>query len=181
MCVSAEKEKKWFVMRDLTRPNAKLPAYKLLTDEKFEVFTPMKWTMTSRRGHKERIYTPVIHDLLFVHSTLEALSPVVSRVPTLQFRFLRNTNRAPMTVPADDMQRFILAAGSTESPRYYMPAEITPDMHGKRIRIIGGLLEGMEGNLITTRGSKVKRLMVEIPQFMAVSVEVSPEYICLID
>ena len=32
----------WYVMRDLKRANASLPAYKLLEKEKIEVFTPMK-------------------------------------------------------------------------------------------------------------------------------------------
>lgn len=31
----------WFVMRDLTRSNAKLPAYLLLAGEGIECFTPM--------------------------------------------------------------------------------------------------------------------------------------------
>ena len=33
----------WYVMRDLKRRNAKNPAYSMLEDAGFEVFTPMKW------------------------------------------------------------------------------------------------------------------------------------------
>ena len=36
-----EQQMHWYVMRDLKRPNAKLPAYKQLSDEHIEVFTPM--------------------------------------------------------------------------------------------------------------------------------------------
>lgn len=35
-----EQRMHWYVMRDLKRPNAKLPAYKQLSDEHLEVFTP---------------------------------------------------------------------------------------------------------------------------------------------
>lgn len=35
-----EEEVRWFVMRDLKRTNAKLPAYKLLDGKKMEVFVP---------------------------------------------------------------------------------------------------------------------------------------------
>ncbi len=35
-----EQQMHWYVMRDLKRPNAKLPAYKQLSDEHIEVFTP---------------------------------------------------------------------------------------------------------------------------------------------
>ena len=33
----------WYVMRDLKRPNAKLPAYKQLSDEHIEVFPCWDW------------------------------------------------------------------------------------------------------------------------------------------
>jgi hypothetical protein len=53
-------------------------------------------------------------------------------------------------------------------------------MYNRPIRIVGGLLDGYEGTLLTTRGSKVKRLLVEIPHLLAVGVEVDPDYIQLI-
>ena len=53
-------------------------------------------------------------------------------------------------------------------------------MRNRRIRIIGGLLDGYEGSLVTVRGSRVKRLLVEIPMLLAASVEVEPEYIQLL-
>ena len=48
------------------------------------------------------------------------------------------------------------------------------------IRIIGGPFEGYEGRLLTTRGSKVKRLLVELPNFFSVGVEVNPDLIEII-
>lgn len=86
-----------------------------------------------------------------------------------------------MVVPDADMDRFMQAVAATPSPRYYLPSEITPQMYSRRIRIVGGLLDGQEGTLVTTRGSKVKRLLVELPGILAVSVEVSPEYIRLVE
>ena len=46
--------------------------------------------------------------------------------------------------------------------------------------IIGGTLDGYEGRLMTTRGSKVKRLLVELKGFLAVGVDVNPEYIRIV-
>ena len=45
---------------------------------------------------------------------------------------------------------------------------------------MGGMLDGFEGYLLTVRGSKVKRLLVELPTLLAASVEVESEYIQLI-
>lgn len=175
-----DEEVRWYVMRDLKRTNAKQPAYKLLKEKKMEVFVPMKWHLSIRKGMRVREEVPFIQDLLFVHETQKNLDSVVEKTPTLQYRWLRKTWREPMTVADADMQRFIHAVSVSESPKYYLPEEITPVMYGRKIRIVGGPLNGYEGGLITVRGSKVKRLLVELKGFLAVGVEVNPEYIQLI-
>lgn len=175
-----EETVRWYVMRDLKRLNAKEPAYKLLEGKKMEVFVPKVWKLRVRQGKRVREEVPFIPDLLFVHETRMNLDPIVEKTPTLQYRWLRNTWREPMTVPDADMEHFIRAVSQSESPRYYLPEEITPQMYGRKIRIVGGPLDGYEGSLLTMRGSKVKRLLVELKNFLAVGVEVNPEYIQLV-
>ena len=70
-------------------PNAKLPAYKQLSDEHFEVFTPMKWSLSEKGGKHERRLIPVMQDLLFVHTTKLKIEPIIQKTKTLQFRFDR--------------------------------------------------------------------------------------------
>jgi Transcription termination factor nusG. len=180
MTASAEIEEKkcWYVMRDLKRPNAKLPAYKQLSDESIEVFTPMRWHLALKNGKRVREKVPFIRDLLFVHATQEVIHPLVRKIPTLQYRYLKGGGYCrPMIVADWDMERFIHAVKSSENPRYYLPEEVSDVMCGRMIRIIGGPFEGYEGRLLTTRGSKVKRLLVELPNFFWVGVEVSPDLI----
>lgn len=50
-------------------------------------------------------------------------------------------------------------------------------MLGKRVRVIGGGLDGYEGRLLSARGSKRRRLLVEIPTFLTAAVEVNPDLI----
>lgn len=171
--------KRWFVMRDLKRPNAKLPAYKLLGQEQIELFTPMKQRLTVRKGKKTCEEAPLIHDLLFVHSTPERLDPIVEKTPTLQYRYVRGGKyREAMTVADADMERFIYAVRNSESLRYYRPGELSPAMFGRKIRIIGGLLDHYEGRLL--KGGRRKVLLVELPGLLSVGVEVSPEFIQLV-
>ena len=47
------------------RANAKLPAYKQLLNEHFEVFTPMKEQLSVHGGKRTREEVPFIQDLLF--------------------------------------------------------------------------------------------------------------------
>lgn len=172
-------DKQWFVMRDLTRPNAKLPAYKMLEKMKIDFFTPMVHKLVMVKGKREDREVPFIHDLIFVHDAQEVIDPIVESVHTFQYRFLKQ--RKPMTVRDADMERFIKAVESSEKPKFYRPDEITPDMLSRKIRIIGGLLDGYTGTLVTMRGSKVKRLLVKLPTLLAAAVEVEPEFIHLID
>ena len=170
--------RQWFVMRDLTRHNAKLPAYVMLGKMGIDHFTPMTRKIVTVGGRHESRMVPFMQDLIFAHDSRAALDPIVERVHTFQYRYMKG--RVPMTVRDTDMERFIKAVESTDNPQYYRPEEITPGMLSRRIRIIGGQLDGYEGTLVTTRGSKVKRLLVELPSLLATAVEVQAEYIQLI-
>lgn len=167
----------WFVMRDLKRTNAKIPAYKFLKSKGMEVFTPLKRHMNKKKEWED---TPLIHGLLFVHESREKLNLVVDKLPTLQYRYLPRKFHEPMVVPDADMERFIHAVTVTDAPKYYLPEEITSSMYNQKIRIMGGPLDGYEGFLLTVRGSRVRRLLVELPSFMFVGVEVNPDYIQLL-
>lgn len=170
----------WFVMRDLKRGNAKQPAYKLLDELKIRFFTPMVWKLRIRQGKHIRQQVPFIPDLLFVYDSRKVLDPIVERVATLQYRFVKGGNRQPMTVRNADMERFIRAVDAMNNPCFYTPEEIKPDMLGKNVRIVGGLLDGYEGRLQKMQGSRIKRLFVELPNLLTAAVEVQPEFIQLL-
>ncbi len=172
---------RWYVMRDLKRANAVLPAYKQLASLNMEFFTPMKERLTLVRGKKIREEVPFLQDLLFVYATREKLDPIVNSTPTLQYRFIKGgAYGEAMTVRDNDMERFIHAIRTTEKPRYYRPEEIRPSMQGRKVRIIGGPLDNYEGCLLTIRGSKVRRLLLEIPNLISAGIEITDcEYILL--
>ena len=167
----------WYALRDLSRSHSKNPAYRVLSDEGFEVFTPMTRRLFTENGRRVSREVPFMHDLLFVHEARERLDVAVERVTNLQYRFARGGYRVPITVPNKDMEDFIRAVASSDEPRYFRPEEITPKMLGKRVRVIGGQLDGYEGRLLSARGSKRRRLLVEIPTFLTAAVEVSLDLI----
>jgi hypothetical protein len=173
-------ERQWFVMRDLKRRNAKQPAYLMFKDKGIEFFTPMVHKLLTIHGKREDREVPFMQDLLFVKETKEKLDIIVEAIPTLQYRYKLGVQHTPIVVRNTDMERFIKAVEATENPKYYRPEEITPDMLNRKIRIIGGQLDGYIGTLVTTRGSKTKRLLVELPMLLAAAVEVNTEYIQLI-
>lgn len=169
----------WYVLRDLSRYNAKMPGYKLLEKERIKFFTPMHYVIRKRDDRNTRVQEPVVRSLVFAYSGKAVLDPLTRRYQTLQFRYVYGRSvDDPMTVPRKDMERFIRAVESSYSePVYYSPEDITPDKYGREVRIIGGNLDGYTGRLLRMRGSKVKRLLVELPGFLVAGVEVRAEYI----
>ncbi len=176
-----EDDAKWYVMRDLKRANAKLPAYLQLKDAGFEVYTPTTWELTVRNGKHTKIERPIIRDLLFVHSTHGRLNPIVEQTPTLQFRYKKGgAYKEPIIVRNLDMHIFMTAAGMCAEPQYFFPDQITPEMTGRRIRIIDGPLIGYEGHLQKIRGTKTKHVLVRLADIIAVSVTVDTAQIALL-
>lgn len=165
-------------MRDLSRRNSNRMAHQELRDAGLEVFTPMTEMLLTIRGKQQRRQVPVIQDLLFVHETRENLDPYVAKYPCLQYRFAvgRRANE-PIVIREDEMRQFITAVSNTENAKYFMPGELTQGMYGKKVRIIGGLLDSCEGKLLSIKGMRTKRLIVEIPNLITAAVEVAPQYI----
>ena len=177
---SSQESLQWFAMRDLKRRHAKLPAYKLFENLKVQYFTPMVHRLVVVKGKRIDQEVPFMPDLLFVKDTREHLDLIVESTPKLQYRYKIGVQHTPIIVPTADMERFIYAVESSENPKFYSLNEVTPEMKNREIRIIGGKLDGYTGTLVTTRGSKVKRLLVELPSLLAASVEVEAEYIQLV-
>ena len=171
----------WFVMRDLKPRHAKLPAYKRLKELGIKCYTPTEHRLVVVNGKRVDREVPFMQDLLFVKGTRALLDPVIATTPKLQYRYQKGAGYCePMIVPDSDMDRFIYAVNGMDLPRYYLPEELTPSMFGRKIRIIGGYLDGYEGYLLTTRGSRVKRLLVDLPNWITAAVEVNPEFIQLL-
>lgn len=168
-------------MRDLRRRNSNVLAIHDLAKAGLEVYTPMTQMVMTIGGRRQRRDVPLIQDLLFVHESKSELDPYVDKYPQLQYRFvLGRPQNEPMTVREEDMKRFVNAVSNTESPIYYKPGELTPSMYGKRVRIIGGVLDNYEGRLLSVKGMRKRRLIVEIPGILSAAIEVDPEFIQLV-
>lgn len=168
-------------MRDLRRRNSNTLAVHELKNAGVEAFTPMTQMIMTIGGRRQRREVPVVQDLLFVHEAKPTLDIWVARIPMLQYRYvLGRPQSEPMTVREADMERFIRAVGSTDAPLYYTPGELTASMYGRPVRIVGGTLDGYQGRLLSVRGMRRRRLLVELPGLVSAAVEVEPEYIRLL-
>lgn len=165
-------------MRDLKRRTSNSLAIHDLAKAGLEVFTPMTQMVMRIGGKLQRRDVPVIQDLLFVHESKETLDPVVELTPTLQYRYQRGkTKDEPLTVRDVEMEQFMFAVNHSDTPIYYKPGELTAAMYGKSVLIHGGRLDGYEGRLLSVKGMRKRRLIVELSGLLAAAVEVEPEFI----
>ncbi len=173
-----EDKKRWFVMRDLKRANAKMPAYKQFMEAGVEIFTPMHTVRKSIDGKPQNVQEPFIRDLLFVHDTRRVIDPIVDVTPTIQYRYERGKGyKVPMVVRDAEMNRFIMAVTASKSPKFYSPEDLSASMLGRSVRITGGTLEGYVGKLLKISGSRTKRLLVQIEGILAAGIEVETRYV----
>lgn len=78
------------------------------------------------------------------------------------------------------MERFIPTIGNTEGPMYYRPGELTEAMYGWKVRIVGGMLDRYKGRLLSVKGMRKHRFIIELLGFITVAVEVEPNFIQII-
>lgn len=171
MQAKAKSVVKWYVLRDLKRPNAKVRGYQLLSDKGFDVFTPLKMVSVTMGDKKKMVEQPVLPDLLFVHSSENALKPYINTSNLLQYRYIRGGIERKMIVKDSEMEHFMRAASSASSIDYYKPEEYNPNRIGKKITIKGGAFDGEEGVLVRVDGVNKKRLVVRLANLFVAVIE----------
>lgn len=158
----------WLAMRATYR--RELEAKAVLAGKGIESFIPMRYQVSMKRRKKCRELVPVVHNLIFVRSTLPAIREVKLRLPYLQFMMdVRSDGREPIIVPDTDMNRFIAVSGTyNEQLIYLRPCEVNLSK-GSRVRILGGEFEGQEGVFLKVKGARDRRLVVSIRGVIAVA------------
>ena len=146
------------------------------------LFIPMKQRVFTEFGKRVVRLIPYMPDLVFVHKTRAELDPIVAQLPLLQYRYVRGGKQfEALRVSNAIMLRFIEAVNELDMVEYYSFDEVSPRLYGKHIRIIGGRLNGFEGRLMSKRGSKTKRLIIDLEECnLSAAIQVETDYIQLI-
>lgn len=165
----------WFVLRFLYRDQPRVR--ERLEAGRIEIYCPKQLIVTRRRGKQVRVWKPILWDLLFAHATRAELDPYVAAYDNFQYRYKSGgAYREPLTVPEEQMTRFMEAVEGSEKPLYFTPQELQA-AKGTRVRLIGGRMDGREGILLKVKGARERRLIVEIPDTLIAAVEVDADLI----
>lgn len=157
----------WYALRITYSRELALKEY--LDSEQIENFIPMRYEYVVRKERKIRKLVPAIHNLVFVRSTRKQLGEIKElKGAVLPIRYIMDREtRQPITIPDVQMRSFIAVAGSYDQQLVYLDPTCVNMKQGTRVRITGGIFEGVEGHFIRIKGDR--RVVVAIQGIMAVA------------
>lgn len=168
---------KWFALR--VTYGREMAARKLMDSMPeliLDTFIPMRYEYVFRNGRKSRKLMPAVHNLIFARSQRSILDGIKrTRIPYLRYIMHHEGETSfPLTVRTEEMENFIRVAKRVEEDIRYVSAEDFDLKAGERIRIVGGPFVGTEGILVKVKGSRSKRVVVSLDNFLHLATTTIP-------
>ena len=150
MMNSPDTAAEWYVLRVTYQRELSTKEY--LDKLNIENFVPVR--VVRRRNSKGQFFRAcevAVHNYIFIRSTREVIDELKTyKLPMLRYvMHPQNGENQIMIVPEEQMRNFIAVAG--------------------KVRITGGVFEGVEGQLMRVKNSRGKRVVVKIDGITAVA------------
>lgn len=157
----------WFAVRATYSRELVLKAF--LDDEKIENFIPMRYEYIMKNDRRVRKLVPAVHNLVFIRSTRKRIDALKDKAGmNIPIRYIMDReHRSPIIIPDVQMSSFILVAGNYEETVLYVESAELHLVKGQKVRIIGGIFEGVTGEFVRIRHDR--RVVVNIQGVMAVA------------
>ncbi|WP_300727677.1 UpxY family transcription antiterminator [uncultured Bacteroides sp.] len=150
------RNEKWYVLRVVYSQEMKVKAY--LDEHGITNFIPMHYVEKIIKGQAHKVLAPVIHNLIFIRVSPEMMTELKTGHPISPIiRYMMNKEHStPLVVPDKQMEDFIAVAGSYEEQILYLDPQVANLKEGCRVKVIGGIWEGIEGKFVRIkRGLRV--------------------------
>ena len=166
----------WFPMRVTYSREIKVKAE--LDRLGIENFLPMTYRLVcADNGIPHRELVPAINNLIFVRSTQERISGLKTTNEVLEpLRYMMDHTAGKaheiMTVPDWQMENFMRVASRTDDSVMFLDDDCIVGKEGKRVKIMGGAFEGVEG--VIRRVKRCKRVIVALDAIASVAIAYVP-------
>lgn len=171
--------KSWYPMRVTYGREMKVKTE--LDRLEIENFLPMTYRVVESRtgGTTElrRKLLPAISNLVFVRSTQERITELKRTNEVLEplrymLDFTNGDGPVIMTVGEREMENFMRVASKTDDSVMFLDENTIVGKEGKRVKIMGGAFEGVEG--VIRRVKRCKRVVVELEGIASVAIAYVP-------
>ena len=169
----------WFPMRVTYSREMKVKAE--LNRLGIESFVPMTYKLVEIQNdgdtELQRELVPAINNLIFVRSAQERLSELKitnELLEPLRYMMDRTAGREHVIMTVSDrlMENFMRVASKTDDSVMFLDEGSFVGKEGKRVKIMGGAFEGVEG--VIRRVKRCKRVVVEIEGIVSVAIAYVP-------
>ena len=168
--------KSWYPMRVTYSREIKVKAE--LDRLEIENFVPMTYKLVcADNGDPHRELVPAINNLIFVRSTQGRISELKTSNKVLEpLRYMMDHTAEKaheiMTVPDRQMENFMRVASMTDDSVMFLDENTIVGKEGKRVKIMGGMFEGVEG--VIRRVKRCKRVVVALDGIASVAIAYVP-------
>lgn len=134
-----------------------------------ENFIPMRYEFIVKNERRIRKLVPAVHNLVFVRTSRSCIDQLKESLGgSLPVRYIMDRElRQPIIVPEVQMRSFMAVAGSYEQQLVYLEPTSLTFRKGERVRVVGGIFEGVEGEFIRVKNDR--RVVVSIQGVMSVA------------
>lgn len=141
----------------------RLYGYEIVQDMVRKFFMPMKESVIVRAGKRIRKISPAIPDIFFVNDTISHIDEIVRRNIGVEYLYIKgHPYRQPVVIRDEEMDNFIAATTASQRVTYHTASDDNlARIIGRHVRIPHN--DGwIEGELLTVRGSRYRRLRVSL-------------------
>lgn len=166
--MSLSEEKIWWAMSAVY--NRSVSLHEELSVLGIESFVPQHYELRVVNGRKVRRLVPVIRNLIFIRTSTSAIRVLKESYSYLQYLVSKCDGQSrPIVVPEAQMRHFIAVAGTNDDHLIYLSPEEVDFRKGDRVRIHGGMFDGVEGVFLRVKGARDRRVVVSISGVSAVA------------
>lgn len=175
---AVENREEWFALRVTYSRELKVRAQ--LESLGIESYVPMHFRLTTRNGQQRKVWTPLIHNLIFVRSSSARLRELKMQTD-LPIRYIMDrASGSPAVIPEWQMRDFMAVVATCDEHVEIVPPQSVDLNRGDRVRVTEGPFAGIEGHYIRHKGhSKVAVAIRDIAT--ALTAYVPTKYIEKID
>ena len=173
-----ESNKKWFVFRVSYGREDKASDY--LVEDGTYTYIAKKIVEKYVGGKRKRYLQSLIPSLLFAYTTAEKAEEYVGNTPAIaylsyyydHFKQDDNDRNPPLTVPGEEMNRFVLATCNMNKHLLFVQPSQCHFKGGEQVRVIDGPFAGVEGRVARVAGQQ--RVVISLSNIGLISTAYIP-------
>lgn len=152
----------------------RLYGYQIIQDKVHEFFMPMKESVTVKAGQRIKKISPAIPDIFFVKDTLGNIDASVKANIGVEYLYIKGLPyRQPVIIRNSEMENFIAATTSDQKVTFHSAGDDNLSrIVGRRVRIPHND-SWIEGELLTIRGSRYRRLRVRLQDCLVAYIDLT--------